>query len=806
MELWEQLGKALGSDYTVEREMGGGGMSRVFLARDERLGRKVVIKVLSSELAATVSVDRFEREIMLAAGLQHPHIVPVLSAGEADHLPFVIMPLVEGESLRERLNRTKTVSVRETVRVLKDAARALAYAHARGIVHRDIKPDNILLTAGSATLADFGVAKAIKSAQRTATPESENSLTRVGTSLGTPLYMAPEQAAADEAIDHRADIYALGITAYEMLTGSPPFSGDSIRELVTAHLTEKPRPIADALTDIPEALAELIMACLEKAPEDRPQDAERIVEVLEDPAMVSGSVPSMTWAKRYTGRRRISLAAAIAVVALTGTGAWLIGRGWVAADGASSPVPGSIGVLPLVNVGGDSTDEYFADGMTDELTSALHRVPGIRVASRTAAFAYKRTQAPLAEIGAALNVATLLEGTVRRAGTRLRLDARLIDVGDGLALWSQRYETELSDVFAVQDSLASAIVAALRENFSAATGNLEPKRGTTNLQAYDLYLRGRYFFEKRGGEALSTALEYFQQAVDEDPSYAAAYTGIADVYALFPLYGVRSGDSVRPLALRAVDRAISLDSTLANAYASRGNLLSSGWRWSEAEVDFRRAVLLDPKNASAYQWYGENLLVSGRVEEAVVQLDRAVELDPLSPVIGASSAVALGVAGRFDEARGRGRRAVELDPDLAVTRFMLGAVFLYAGQYDSAIGELETALDLSGGLAVVKGLLGYSYAAVGRRDEALAMQESIEASTAGSSGPSAVARIHIGLGNTEEALEWLEQAVDLRDPFFSSESMASPVFDPLRNRPRFAALLRRVNLDVATLTGDVRRR
>ena len=454
----------------------------------------------------------------------------------------------------------------------------------------------------------------------------------------------------------------------------------------------------------------------------------------------------------------------------------------------------------MVNVGGDSANEYFADGMTDELISALNRVPGLKVASRTAAFAYKRTHAPLREIGEELNVATLLEGTVRRVGTRLRLDARLIEIHDGLTVWSQTYERELSDVFVVQDALARAIVSALSENFGAATDIPELRRGTTSLQAYDLYLRGRYFFEKRSGDALSTALEYFQQAVAEDSGYAAAYAGIADTYALFPLYGVASSDSTRPLALRAVDRAIALDSTLASAYAARGNLLNSGWRWSEAEADFRRAVSHDPKNASAYQWYGENLLVNGRLEEAVEQLDRAVELDPLLPVITGSSAVALGVAGRFDEATRRGLHAVSLDPDLAVTRFMVGAVYLYAGMHDSAIVELETALTLSQGLTVVKGLLGYAYAMVGRRADAMSIQATIDTSGSGNSSPAAIARIQLGLGNNEAALEWLERGVDVRDPFFSSESMASPIFDPLRGHPRFAALLRRVNLDIAALT------
>ncbi len=807
MELRDRLQETLRSDFSIERELGGGGMSRVFVALDKSLGRRVVVKVLPRDLAAGVSVDRFQREIMLAAALQHPHIVGVISAGEIEGLPFFVMPFVEGESLRRRLERTGPLSPREAISILRDVARALSYAHERGIVHRDIKPDNVLLTSGSATLADFGVAKALSSARSVISGEP-GTLTSVGTSLGTPTYMAPEQVAGDAATDHRADIYAFGVMAYEMLAGTPPFHGMSLQALMAAHLSVDPVPLDQQREEVPGKLVSLVMRCLEKDPELRPQSAAELVEVLEDPTVLSGPTATVTqpsFRSIIAGRspsRLKTLAAALAAIVIAAGGAAL----WLGRDGDAGSKNGtearsSIAVLPLVNIGGDTADAYFADGMTDELISALNKVPGLRVASRTAAFSYKGTDATPAQIGEALNVSTLLEGTVRRAGSRLRLTAQLIDVTDGLSLWSETFERELSDVFAVQDSLTQAIVAALRTSFGGViTTQSLPERGTDNLEAYDLYLRGRYFFQQRGAGGLGRALEYFEQAVSRDPGYADAYTGIADVYGQLPLYTATPGDSVLPLALRAVTRAIALDSTLAGAYVSRGGLLNSAWQWSEAERDLQRAIGIEPGNATAHQWYGENLLMNGRIEAAIVEFQRATELDPVSAVMTALHAVALAVAGDRDAAVERGLHAVSLDPLTPVTRFMLGAVYLYVGRASDAIPELETAKRTAGDVVTVDGLLGYAYAVTDQPDRARAVLQSIDSTDVTTGNAAAIARIYLGLGNLGAALDWLDRAADAHDPFFGSEPLASPLFDPLRGDPRFAAVVRKVNLDVDILT------
>jgi len=797
-DLQNRLESALADRYSIERELGGGGMSRVFVAMDNSLGRRVVVKVLPRDLAAGVSIDRFQREIMVAAGLQHPHIVGVISAGEIEGLPYFVMPFVEGESLRRRLERTGPMPPREAVSILRDVARALSYAHERGIVHRDIKPDNVLLTSGSATLADFGVAKALSSAQSVISGEP-GTLTRVGTSLGTPSYMAPEQVAGDSAVDHRADIYAFGVMAYEMLAGRPPFHDLSLQALMAAHLGTEPVPLDQQREGLSATLVSLVMRCLEKDPAARQQSASELVDVLEDATVTQPSLAAAV-ERRPRSRTKVWAAALTAVtIAAAGATLWYVLNG-DAGSSMAAEAQRSIAVLPLVNIGGDTADAYFADGMTDELMSALNKVPGLRVASRTASFSHKGSDATPTAIGEALNVSTLLEGTVRREGNRLRLTARLIDVSDGLTLWSESYERELSDVFAVQDSLAQAIVGALRGRFGGVmTADAVPERGTDDLEAYDLYLRGRYFFQQRGTDQLRRALEYFEQAVSRDPSYADAYTGIADVYGVLPLYTGAPSDSVLPLGLRAAARAIALDSSLAGAFVSRGGLLNSMWQWEEAEQDLSRAISIDPRNATARQWYAENLLLNGRIEEAIAEFERATELDPVSPVLTALHGVALAVAGDADAAVERAQHAVNLDPLAPVARYMLGAVYLYLDRGSDAIPELEAARQIAEGVVTVVGLLGYAYAVTDQPERARAVLRSIDSTKVATGNAAAIARIHLGLGDLTAALDWLDRAADAHDPFFGSEPLASPLFDPLRGDPRFADVVRKVNLDVDIL-------
>jgi eukaryotic-like serine/threonine-protein kinase len=799
--LRDELQRTLGTAYTLERELGGGGMSSVFVARDNALGRDVVVKVLPYELAATVSVDRFKREIMLSAALQHPHIVPVLSAGETDGLPFFIMPFVEGESLRTRLSRGP-LSVREVVSILKDVARALVYAHGRGIIHRDIKPDNILLSAGSATVTDFGVAKALSASREggRATTGRAGTITLVGTSIGTPAYMAPEQAVGDPATDHRADLYALGIVAYEMLVGTPPFHGRAPQQLLAAHITEAPAPIESRRYDVPVALDALIMRLLEKDPAKRQRTASEVARALEDPAVVSGTFPSLPSSAPRPRRVLWALAGAGMLASVAAGGAWWNNRHASLPAGASplaAPAIKSIAVLPLVNIGRDTSDAYFADGMTAELSNALSRIPELRVASGTASGAVRAQAATTAEIGKALNVTMLLEGTVQREQGRLRVTARLVNIADGFTLWSDMFERQVTDVFSVQDEIAHAIVDAISPELTTTLSSAAtPSHGTADVQAYDLYLRGRYFFQKRGETALHRALDYFQQAIQRDSTFARAWAGMADVYGLLPLYSPVSNDSVMPLALHAIDRAISLDSMLPEAFASRGSLLQSSWQWGRAEADYKRALALDPNNATAHQWYGEMLLINGRTADSRAQLKRATELDPLSPIVFGSYGLSLAVARLPERALAAARRGVELDSTLLVARFMLAAVELQARKTADAIRTLEAAQRLDPGNVQTLGLLGYAYAQSGNARRARELATALADTVAHpNGGAAAAARVHLGLGEPQRALDLLERAAARHDAFFVSESLGGSFFDSLRGNPRFAAVVRTVGLD-----------
>ncbi|MEP6692387.1 MAG: protein kinase [Gemmatimonadaceae bacterium] len=811
--LQEQLQDTLGTSYIVERELGGGGMSRVFVARDTALDRRVVIKVLHPELSASVSIDRFRREILLAATLQHPHIVGILSAGETDGTPYFIMPYVEGESLRARIARGR-LGVVEVVHIMRDVARALAYAHERGVVHRDIKPDNVLISAGSACVADFGVAKALGAArEQRRGVQSEGTLTLFGTSLGTPGYMAPEQAAADPNTDQRADLYSFGVTAYEMLTGAAPYKRATPHATLAAQLTEAPAPIETLRADVPAALAALVLRRAERDPDDRPQTAAEILTALEDPAVISGAfaTPSITTITRPKRRRAVLAAGIAAAVAALAAGATMLARHPAATPATGAPVTAaatataaapahSIAVLPLVNIGRDSDDEYFADGMTEELTSKLNKVRGVRVASRTAAVSTRGRATSVAELGRALNVATLLEGTVQRDRGRIRLTARLVNVADGFTLWSDVYETDLKDIFQVQDQISQAIVSALGAELggaqprdSAVPATTADAKGTANTAAYNEYLLGRYFFAKRGEASLKSAIEHFKRAASADTSYALAYAGMADALAVLPLYGATRGDEVWPLALLAADHAIALDSTFAEGYAARGNLRNQMWRWLDAERDLRRAIALRPNYAPAHQWLGDNLVVNGRAAEAVAEFKRAAELDPTSPITLSSYGLALGVAGDADAAAAQATRAVELDPSLYATRMMLGTVQLFGHRYGEAIRELEAASALSKGIGAAQGLLGYAYAAAGDKPHASQIAAALERGERPGNA-FALAHVYLGVGDTAKALTYLARAAAQHDSFFASESMSSPLFDPIRASPRFAAILNTTHL------------
>src|SRR5947208_7294270 len=523
---------ALGERYEIERELGRGGTATVYVAQDRRHGREVAVKVLRPDVAAAIGAERFLREITIAARLTHPNVLPLIDSGQAAGSLYYVMPYVRGESLRQRLVREQRLALKDALGIARELGAGLDYAHREGFVHRDVKPENVLLADGHAIIADFGIARAICQA-------GGEHVTEVGLAIGTPEYMSPEQAAGDRELDGRCDVYALACVVYEMLAGTPPFSGDSARAIVARHLSEPPPPLRARRPDAPPAVEQALARALAKDPADR-----------------FASVADFTTALEETRP-----AAAPAIVGKTR----------------------SIAVLPFVNASADPENEYLSDGISDELINALTKVDGLRIASRTSAFALKGKPQDIRAIGALLGVSAVLEGTVRKSGDRLSITAQLSAADDGRALWSERYDRALDDVFAIEDEIARTIVSTLRTTFLADIADPTPRRYTHNLEAYSLYLKGRFCWNKRSQEGVLESISFFKQAIDHDPDYALAYSGLSDSYALQVDYRSVPVTEGYRLAREYALKALALDQSLPEAHTSLAWVLHVyDWDWPGA--------------------------------------------------------------------------------------------------------------------------------------------------------------------------------------------------------------------------------
>ncbi len=673
-ELQERLQAALGDAYRIERELGGGGMSRVFVATETELGRKVVVKVLPPEMAAGVNADRFRREIQLAASLQHPHIVPLLRAGRSDDLVWYTMPLVEGESLRARLAREGELPVPVAVRVLRDVAAALAYAHDHGVVHRDIKPDNILLTHAFAVVTDFGVAKAVSEAT------GEVSLTSLGVALGTPAYMAPEQAAADPNVDYRADIYALGAIAYEMLSGRTPFTMSSPQAMLAAHVTQAPDPVTQHRDSVPPALGALVMRCLAKKPADRWQSAAELHQQFDVMATPSGGTapthatlaasgasapPTATLPLLQRVPARLGLVlVAVAIVAAAVVIAPRLGRN---AGAAATPERPTLIVLPFQNLG-PPADEYFADGMTEEITSRLAELSGLGVISRTTAARFGQGQQTLREIGAAVGAQYVLEGTVRwqRAGQgdQVRISAQLIRVSDDTHLWAESFDADLTQVFQVQSDVAGRVASALDVALLAREDTALARRPTESVAAYDAYLKARAHLRRDLGERTTRqALESFERAVELDPGFALAWAWLSKAHAQMYWFGYDLAPARLEQARRAAERALELDPQLPDAHVAMGYYYYWGSRdYDRALPELEAARRLRPGDPEVYGAIANVTRRQGRIAESIENRDRELALDPNNVAELQEIAATLIASGRYQDAERNLDRAAALAP------------------------------------------------------------------------------------------------------------------------------------------------
>jgi eukaryotic-like serine/threonine-protein kinase len=778
MDIRDQLQQTLSGTHTLERELGGGGMSRVFVAEETRLRRKVVIKVLSPELAQGISVERFEREIQLAASLQQANIVPVLSAGDANGLPFFAMPYVEGESLRQRLAQGQ-LPIPEVVSVLRDVLRALSYAHGRGIVHRDIKPDNVLLSAGAAVVTDFGIAKAISAAR---TQGDSTALTQTGTSIGTPAYMSPEQAAGDPDIDARADLYALGCMAYELLTGQPPFAGKSAARIIAAHITESPRPIDELRPDVPAALAKIVTHCLAKRPEDRPLSADAVMAAL-DGISASGSGPAVV-ASHAGPTRRVMYGFAITVAVVTAV-VLLIARRPGAK--ATSSTARSLAVLPIENAGGDSTKEYLADGMTSELAGNLRQTPGLQVAGDLSSFRFKRSKLAPTEIAKELGVGMLLHGTLQSQGGRIRLQMQLNDATGNL-LWSSTYDRDVKDNFAVQDEVAAAIAKEMQVVLSPANTAVARAGRTENAEAHDLYMKAMSEKNKLSEPGLTKSILYFKQAIALDSNYARAWAGLAFAYDML-------ADAYRPsheyhlLSMDAARRAVKADSMLAEAHVAYGfELGAANWDIPGAIKEMDRGLALDPNAPDALFMYGTFLGLMGQTDKALVLADRLIKLDPLSGLASTGRVLPLGFGHRWVETLHQDSITKKLDPGVVYAEAWDGAALRALGHYPESVAAYQSFQALTGGQPPF-GLVA-TYHLMGKRDEALKIISDLEKiRKTAFIEPDFMAVAYAGIGDYDHAMHWLETAFREKSWTLRFLMEADPGwFGDLRKDPRFVAL------------------
>jgi eukaryotic-like serine/threonine-protein kinase len=791
MELGDWLQDALAGKYRLETELSGAGMSRVFLADEPSLERKVVVKVLPPELTATVSMERFRREILVAAHLQHPNIVPVLNAGDADGLPYYVMPFVDGDTLRARLARSGELPMAEVIQILRDVVDALAYAHDEGIVHRDIKPANVLLTRQHALVTDFGVAKALVEAAH-----DPGTRTSVGVVIGTAAYMAPEQGAADPGVDHRSDIYAVGALAYEMLTGHQLFPGRSVQATLAAHASEEVPDVRLERRTTPDALAVLIRRALEKRPADRPQSAHEMLSVLDSLSQPSAiSVPGPG-----ERRRRVALAAVGAASVLVVVASAIV---WTR-DTPPAPRSGlpRLAVLPLEN-GGRSEDAYFVDGMTEAITTRLASLSGLRVIGRQSARRYADTDKSLRQIGSELEVDYLLTGSVRWDKSRPdshRISVRpaLVRVSDETQVWGEPYDAVLSNVFELHGIVAERVASALAVALAKREREILASHPTTSLAAYDHYVRGRFFLNQRTARSIASAIESFEQAIRADSTYARAYGGLAEAYLVLPSYSAAPVKTAHGRAAAAANKALEIDPTLAGAHATRGLLYADARRWAEAEGAFRRAIALEPDYATAHHWFSRFLVAFGRRDEAVREARTARDLEPRSPVIVANLAAVLRYARRLPEADVVIRGALAAEPNLPIHRRQLIYLLLAGARFSEALPHLDTAL-VAADSDVVPNLLAYrAHALAGlglTRDARRSLTEATRLAEGHFWYAEATSVAHLALGDTATALSLLEDILLSRPEWWLIA--IDPLYDPLRTHPRFAALLRRMNVGCA---------
>ena len=821
------------SHYCIVSKLGAGGMGEVFLAEDMRLRRQVALKVLPESFAADVEgLRRFEREAHSASALNHPNILTIYEFGVDGETHFLAAEYVRGETLRQRL-KGESLSLRETLDIAAQVAAALNASHAAGIVHRDIKPENIMLRDdGLVKVLDFGLAKLKKSEPNAEDATQIQVRTSPGQVLGTALYMSPEQARGKE-VDSRSDVWSLGVVLYEMLTGRTPFAGETSSDSIAAILTKEPLPLDK---DIPRELQRIVRKSLQKKADERYQTVKDLqldlqnlkhdVEFSEEleRSQIPGSAKTANVNTNQVSESAAAVGKANSMATMSthdglsdrrSSAEYLVeeikGHKWTLVTGLIVMLaiglvywffvrrvvnPGqleSIAVLPFQNASNDAGIDYLADGISESLINSLTELQQLKVIARNTAFRYKAKEVDAQTVGRELDVRAVLMGRIRQAGDRINIQVDLVDASNGAQLWGEEYERSVSDVLTVKQTIAREVTAKLRLRLTGEQQQQLTKRDTTNPEAYQFYLRGRYYWNKRTAENLKKAIQEFQQALDRDPNFALGYVGVADCYLLLQQYAGAPASETLPQARAALERALQIDGTLAEAHASLGMVNEGLYRWAEAEEEFKRAISLNPNYPTAHHWFALSHLSRRQFDDALSEMKRAQELDPLSPIIGSTLAMTYLLKSKPDLALAQCKRVIELEPNFPSAHLYLGWSYTKLGRNDEALAELEKAVELSGRAGFYLEDLGYLYAVNGRRKEALAILKELQEKNAkGESSFESVAAVYAGLGDRDQVFAWLEKGFQAHDDLTSVVWWFD--YDDLRSDPRYADLVRRTGL------------
>jgi serine/threonine-protein kinase len=732
--------------YEIIEELGKGGMGKVFRVEDKKIKEEIALKLINPEISADKqTIDRFSNELKMARMISHRNVCRMFDLGEEKGTYFITMEHVPGEDLKSMIRMSGQLSTGTAIKIAKQVCEGLSEAHRLGIVHRDLKPSNVMIDKeGNARIMDFGIARSIRA----------KSITGEGMMIGTPEYMSPEQVEGEE-VDQRSDIYSLGVILYEMATGRVPFGGDTPLSIAVKHKIAAPLDPRSLNHQIPEDFSRLILRCMEKSREKRYQSAQELLSELN---------------KLEEEKQEQKKSAEI-------------------------PFPRSIAVLPFADLSAERDQEYFCDGIAEELINALTKIDRLKVASGSSAFQFKGKGHDIQEIGRRLKVETVLEGSVRKAGNRLRIMAQLVNVADGYHIWSEKYDCEMKDIFAIQDEISLTIVDKLRVKLLHEEKEQLMKRFTEDVEAYNLYLKGRYFWNKRTKESFRKAMEFFKQSIEKDPNFTLAYSGLADSYNLLGFYNFAPPKEVFPKAKEAALKALKIDDTIAEAYASLAFVqLYYDWNWKDAHENFKKAVELSPGYPTAHHWYAEYLTVVGLIDEAIVEAKRALEFDPFSLIINVLLGWAFHYSYQYDHAIEQYLKTLEMDPNFAPAHFFLGMTYVQKAMFEEAFEEFQKAKVLFGDSTLTNAALWHAYARRGKTDEVQKVLDELAKISQQIYVPLYyVAAVYADVGDKERAFHWLGKCFEEREMWLAFLKV-DPIWSDLRTDPRFNELLKKIGL------------